>query len=73
MAFKDHNCTCDRYCRCGVNKPCGCENMLKDPHCENCLQHLSPGAERAWREDFLAHGIDLDKEPWDDGTTTDLA
>jgi hypothetical protein len=52
MAFKDYNCTCDRYCRCGRNKPCACENMLKDPHCEECLQHLSPGAERAWREDW---------------------
>jgi hypothetical protein len=61
MSFKDHNCTCDSYCRCGGLDFCGCETMFKDPHCQNCLEHLTPGQERAWRETLLAEGIDPDK------------
>jgi hypothetical protein len=68
MAFKDHNCTCDEYCRCSHGRPCACEKMGQDPHCEICLNHLSPGQERAWREFMAAHGIDVEKweEQWDE-------
>lgn len=72
MAFKDIYCSCDEYCRCVRQVPCACAVMLKDPHCELCLQHLSPGQERVWREDMLAHGIDTnDWEKWDDEHPSD--
>jgi hypothetical protein len=58
--FKDHNCTCDEICRCGHCAPCACETMITDPHCTYCMGHLSPGNERAWREDIVKDGFDPD-------------
>lgn len=71
--FKDHNCTCGGYCCCDFPMPCSCKGMAKDPHCALCLQHLSRGQERAWRENMAANGIDLDKweDQWDEDS--DLA
>jgi hypothetical protein len=62
MAFKDHNCTCDRYCRCPDGTYCACENMGEDPHCMFCCQHLTPGMERAWREDLAKPYPDEDQD-----------
>jgi hypothetical protein len=51
MAFNDGNCTCNSYCECGRYNPCGCTGMARDPHCEECCEHLTPEHEARWREE----------------------
>jgi len=71
MAFKDHNCTCDHYCCCDHPEPCACESVMRDPHCMMCCQHLTPGQERAWREDMIRDGFDPDDwEHWEEPDDT---
>jgi hypothetical protein len=50
MAFKDENCTCTEYCKCKYD-PCACDKMSVDPHCQGCLEHLTPEQEARWREE----------------------
>jgi hypothetical protein len=49
--LKDANCSCTEYCQCGIYDPCGCEGMMKDPHCLDCCQHLTPEQEERWRKE----------------------